>query len=190
MNYHKNTTPEKLIQYWSQPYIKSWMGKLGIRYQFPSSNTKSCMACGYLEKVERAHIVPSSWGGGDECSNVHLLCPNCHKESEGLGRNGRSLIYYKWMAWVNRQRYRHWSEWMYEWYLKLADYTDEYSDYEGDDSLRMFVSKKVLKLPDSEDVGWSQVVNEASLNEVVRVLSAERERAASLALGAPEEVAV
>lgn len=42
-----------------------------------------CFACGLLGfKTERAHILAKTLGGSDLCSNLHLLCSTCHKDSE------------------------------------------------------------------------------------------------------------
>jgi HNH endonuclease len=46
---------------------------------------KFCFACGLkTAKIQRAHIFPYHLGGSDEASNLHLLCPKCHLESECL----------------------------------------------------------------------------------------------------------
>ena len=112
-----------LISYYSRPPVRGLLESVGIVYDFPSSTRPSCMACGYVEVVQRAHIIPKSANAAmpdwerDWESNIHLLCPNCHAESEGVALRGM-LPYYNWMRWVNNNRYKRWQRWMYEWYLK------------------------------------------------------------------------
>ena len=49
-------------------------------------NDNTCFKCGFttqgITSVERAHIEPVCDGGSDDVSNIHLLCKNCHTESE------------------------------------------------------------------------------------------------------------
>lgn len=42
----------------------------------------ACFACGQHRGLQRCHIQPKRDGGSDDVSNIHLLCPNCHIESE------------------------------------------------------------------------------------------------------------
>jgi hypothetical protein len=127
-----------LISYYSNPLVKHRLESVGIVYDFPSSTRPSCMACGYVESVQRAHIVPRSSGmfNCDHATNIHLLCPRCHAESEGLSilagvdssdlsfglkslRYGL-LPYYDWMKWVQSSRYRRWQRWLYMWYVRVG----------------------------------------------------------------------
>ena len=43
-----------------------------------------CFACGRIADLERAHILSRNQGGNNSIVNIHLLCRNCHKESEFL----------------------------------------------------------------------------------------------------------
>lgn len=54
-----------------------------------------CFACGMLWEVptDRSHIVARVWGGQDELSNIHLLCPLCHEESE----LHQGMSYWRWL---------------------------------------------------------------------------------------------
>jgi hypothetical protein len=54
-----------------------------------------CFACGMLWGVptDRSHIVSRVWGGQDELSNLHLLCPICHDQSECL----QGMSYWRWL---------------------------------------------------------------------------------------------
>lgn len=45
--------------------------------------------------LHRSHIVPLCFNGSNEISNIHILCPNCHKESEFLD-DEYSVNYYIW----------------------------------------------------------------------------------------------
>ena len=62
-----------------------------------------CFACGFTNgesKTERAHIVPLSLGGSNECRNLHLLCGRCHIDSEMLGSPSDDpfqVIYWRWL---------------------------------------------------------------------------------------------
>jgi hypothetical protein len=115
----KTPSVRSLIRYYGNPEVRRSLQNIGITYDFPSSTRPNCMACGYVESVHRAHIIPKHMlpYNADWESNVHLLCPNCHAESEGLAVRGW-LAYYNWMKWVNSNRYKRWQRWMYEWYLR------------------------------------------------------------------------
>lgn len=51
-----------------------------------------CFACG-MEGNERAHIIARSAGGSDDVENLHILCSQCHKDSEYLDGD-------KYMRWM------------------------------------------------------------------------------------------
>ena len=52
-----------------------------------------CFACGFKARTERAHIQASVEGGEDDVENLHLLCPDCHRQSELLS----GYEYYEWL---------------------------------------------------------------------------------------------
>jgi len=58
-----------------------WLDKLDY-----IENENTCFKCGYTSSsgtaVDRAHILSVFDGGSDECENLHLLCGNCHLDSE------------------------------------------------------------------------------------------------------------
>jgi len=58
--------------------VSFWQDKLdGATYE------DSCWKCGYDRgTMERAHIKAVIDGGSDDVSNLHLLCKNCHLDSE------------------------------------------------------------------------------------------------------------
>ena len=62
----------------------------------------ACFACGFDLKIERAHIVAVTAGGTNSEDNLHLLCPNCHIESE----NFRLDFYWLWLKNKNSRSYR------------------------------------------------------------------------------------
>ena len=45
---------------------------------------EQCFACSSLDTVilDRAHILAKAHGGNDSVENLHLLCKNCHANSE------------------------------------------------------------------------------------------------------------
>ena len=49
-------------------------------------NDNTCFKCKFTDEehtaVERAHILAVCDGGSDDCSNIHLLCSECHHNSE------------------------------------------------------------------------------------------------------------
>lgn len=45
-----------------------------------------CMACGLPKPTQRAHIQAVQDGGGDDISNLHLLCHECHNISENMAK--------------------------------------------------------------------------------------------------------
>lgn len=60
-----------------------------------------CFACGFDSQVQRAHIIAISEGGDNAVSNIHLLCPNCHVESEILSEE----CYWTWLQNKNTYHY-------------------------------------------------------------------------------------
>ena len=54
-----------------------------------------CFACGTGDvPTERAHIRARVEGGSDSKTNIHLLCHECHIESEMI----KGYKYYKWFV--------------------------------------------------------------------------------------------
>ena len=58
-----------------------WKEKL-IKHGREIHDHKTCFACLREGIVERCHITALAQGGTNSKENLHLLCPNCHKESE------------------------------------------------------------------------------------------------------------
>ena len=55
-----------------------------VELEIQVGNSDCCMACGFDYYVERCHLKAVSIGGSDDVSNLHILCKNCHVESENL----------------------------------------------------------------------------------------------------------
>jgi len=91
----------KIYKYWSDflvtQYLKYWLmpnNKTYLEYGVHSENI--CFACGGIDYfIHRAHIVPICKGGSNEVTNLHLLCRECHLESEIYDTE---QTYYKWFA--------------------------------------------------------------------------------------------
>lgn len=68
-------TRKKIFYYWSDKIETA-------------VDDNTCFKCGFTvigsTAVERAHIKASCDGGTEELDNLHLLCKNCHIESELL----------------------------------------------------------------------------------------------------------
>jgi HNH endonuclease len=60
---------------------------------------EDCFACGWAGST-RCHIVPRHKGGSDDVSNLHILCPVCHEQSENLDE----VAYWRWIGQVDPQR--------------------------------------------------------------------------------------
>jgi hypothetical protein len=69
-----------------------WKKRLREKYNRDIYTDFTCFACLREGYVQRCHIKPLHLKGSNNASNLHLLCPNCHVESEGyLGE-----IYWTW----------------------------------------------------------------------------------------------
>ncbi|UOE45880.1 HNH endonuclease signature motif containing protein [Agromyces larvae] len=80
----------KVLAYWA-PLLE----EAGL-----SVDAEYCWACGAnVGYLERAHILARIEGGSNEPSNLHLLCPSCHLDSEML--HGRD--YWQWFCWPQKQ---------------------------------------------------------------------------------------
>lgn len=97
-NFRKRKMPTKVSikNYWDMIFHSDIDGCVvpyweGTPWDGDYENRKkdNCFACniGWLAgsvRVQRSHILPKCEGGTDKESNIHLLCTDCHKESEGL----------------------------------------------------------------------------------------------------------
>ena len=57
-----------------------------VKLDITVGNSDCCMACGFHFYVERCHLKAVSNGGSNDVSNLHILCKNCHTESEMLNK--------------------------------------------------------------------------------------------------------
>ena len=62
--------------------FRHWNKKL-LNYGREVDSQRICFACLREGSVQRCHIQPLAEGGSNKSENLHLLCPNCHSESEG-----------------------------------------------------------------------------------------------------------
>jgi hypothetical protein len=74
-------------KYWADIFAKEGRFDL-VQLSFDSGfelidEKRACFACGQTDfGVERCHIKARCDGGSDDVSNIHMLCPICHKDSE------------------------------------------------------------------------------------------------------------
>ena len=101
---NRSNMPSKMsiIKYWlnnheNHPEAKPWMDRVGeyfIERTCPDE-IDTCFACDFIHgTTERAHIRALCNGGSNSPDNLHLLCPQCHKDSEFIEGNA----YWDWIA--------------------------------------------------------------------------------------------
>jgi hypothetical protein len=56
-------------------------------------NEKCCFACGRKGLLHRCHIMPCNSENDNNLDNIHLLCPACHSETEGIGKISLELYF-------------------------------------------------------------------------------------------------
>lgn len=79
-------TEKKIREYWSERLYAFNDSHFDSAEELKEENL--CFACGCDDvKCERAHIIAKCEGGSDNESNLHMLCPTCHKNSEYLTLN-------------------------------------------------------------------------------------------------------
>lgn len=80
-------TKKQIVIFWAETLI-FYYNKYSMDiyydsfYDNPDEVTNTCFACGSWYGTQRAHIKAVTIGGSNELSNLHLLCPECHLESE------------------------------------------------------------------------------------------------------------
>ena len=78
----------QIVKYWLEELItqheKYWMEAAYEENCSPSMPQSICFACGSAIGTERCHIIPKDKGGSDLVNNLHLLCKECHLESEPI----------------------------------------------------------------------------------------------------------
>ena len=77
-----------IMDYWVNELIddygKYWLDVYYDDDEIVSVKTSYCFACGSSCGTERAHIVPAHFDGEHIEENLHLLCKECHLESEWI----------------------------------------------------------------------------------------------------------
>lgn len=75
---------KEIRAYWAKKLVE--LGKFDSITEFMEDDY--CFACGSVvsdhESTERSHILARWKDGSDNVSNIHMLCQNCHKDSEHL----------------------------------------------------------------------------------------------------------
>ena len=109
-NSNRGEMPKKIeiLQHWAEILIKDygkfWLDVLWDNFDGMKQNdkiimqTSYCFACGCNVGTERSHIIPVCDGGGHNVQNIHLLCKECHIESEYFSN---SNIYWDWFKMKN-----------------------------------------------------------------------------------------
>ena len=117
-------TRQAIRDFWdSQEGIELLSTKTGI----VRSYSNGCYACGFLFSLERCHIIAKVNGGSYSVTNFHLLCRNCHIESEFFD-NGDNR-YWRWF----RNKY-------------IRDYKEPFQQTEDLFNLVDLSLKQILKL--------------------------------------------
>ena len=90
--------PIKILEHWAELLIVKGKFWLDILYDNEVDNNLKpciCFACGCKTAlIERAHIIAIYNGGNNSLDNLHLLCKECHTESEYITEF--EIDYYKW----------------------------------------------------------------------------------------------
>lgn len=84
-------TKKQILDFWdSEEGVELLSKKTGI----VRSYSNGCFVCGYPHGLEMCHIVAKAKGGSYSVKNLHLLCGNCHEESEDF--NNGDERYWRW----------------------------------------------------------------------------------------------
>ena len=87
---------QEVFDYWANHQM---LINIGIELWLDYPHCIVCASTGYLHKC---HILAASEGGSDEIGNLHILCPNCHTESEMLTGD----IYWSWLQFKHQEKYK------------------------------------------------------------------------------------
>jgi hypothetical protein len=86
---------EKLINEYNKYWLDAYFDEINHNKLEKKYITSICFACGTTDtQTERCHILPLSKKGNNKIDNLHLLCKECHIESEYL--NELNINYYQW----------------------------------------------------------------------------------------------
>jgi|688.fasta_scaffold869185_2 hypothetical protein len=90
--------PIQILEHWGEHLIEKGKYWLDILYDNEVNDKLKpciCFACGCNTAfIQRAHIIAIHNGGNNSVDNLHLLCKECHIESEYL--DAWQIDYYKW----------------------------------------------------------------------------------------------
>lgn len=70
------TTKQEIADYWED--------ELHLTNVKKEDATTCCWRCGIKKRLDRAHIIPRSKGGGDSPENFVLLCKHCHFDNPNI----------------------------------------------------------------------------------------------------------
>ena len=72
------TSKKDIVEYWE---TRVYEGHLSVDF---AEAYDRCWRCGCECVLHRCHIIPHSLGGGEEPSNMVLLCNRCHREAPNI----------------------------------------------------------------------------------------------------------
>jgi len=133
---------DKIFSYWDENQYELGATKQGDEWGIAE---KECFACGnFIRALQRCHIVPLILGGSNELSNLHLLCPPCHFESESLPN---------YWNWLKGKRYNEWKypmEHLFHW-IKLHgfDLTKEYEQLDKINATNEQIQNRIIEILDA-----------------------------------------
>jgi len=86
-----------ILNHWANRLIEDGKYWMDVIYDDEPINiqTSYCFACGSCVGTERAHIIPLDNNGTNKVENLHLLCKECHIESESVSSLS---LYKKWFS--------------------------------------------------------------------------------------------
>ena len=84
--------------------LKYWQENEDFKYDIYEHE---CFACGNITLgLHRCHIIASVYGGSNKEHNLHLLCPSCHNESEGISE------YWTWFSFKRKNDWDYPMNWL------------------------------------------------------------------------------
>jgi len=96
-NRHLMPNKNKILDYWADQlildYNKFWLDAIYEYDLNAREKTDICFACGSNSGTERCHINSVDQGGSHDINNLHLLCKECHLESEWFNDTD---LYFDW----------------------------------------------------------------------------------------------
>lgn len=124
MSRQKIPKKEIIYNYWKDGLGNSILLSKGLdipeQKKIDGSIVYACFACG-KSGVQRCHIFAVSEGGANSVDNLHLLCPECHAESEMI--EGES--YWRWLQYQYENKWQPFQEHLHDYKVKLG-YDDNF----------------------------------------------------------------